>query len=1176
MANNTGIVEIGSMDDLVDDFSSTRVSQSNAEALAKLSILVADTQEKQAEEARKIPAALPKKDTPDQGGILSTPGFKGAIEGAKAVGAVAADVAVGVVVEGPGAVAGGVREAGADVLLMATEAMNFLEDLTGSIPGMPPLTEEQSKRSFHTREDVLVKLHGYQENTQRTVTGNLIRDITSFSVPFLGFLSKIAKIPAVVSLAGKAPKVTKAASAVLSAGFAGFIEVDRAEKDLEALLRDNPQLRPAVSEFMSGDPGDSALGERTKNGLAVSLFGLGAEAFMGSIKGLRAIQRARHAAREVEKQAQRKGFGSGVGKIEGPQVTTEDVRIGSFDAADEALIRHTPSTDRAAAKKLAAAEDEIRTRYPNITPEDLRARASATQSEVEINFDRIDSPEAVEKLMQDVTDVFASGVQKARRGKQTFADTAAEASRLDIGIKDVLERRTGAALNDAQTHAYREVWVGSAKKLEDLARAVVNDRSATNVFKFRKGLSVFNAINESVLGARAEAGRALSAWRMIATGDGERAKLMSQLVDASGGERTGHKLAETILGAIDSGASPGQLNIIARRSWGARTFDAVAESAVAGLLWLPSTHVVNVLTNQARIGLFIAERGIAGRIGQLTLAQDGVALGEGAALWRGTMGAYRAMLSQGAEANRITEAFKKSGAAAGHKIDVRLNSITAESFNLSPENGFGAAVEAYGNLNRLPFWALRKSDDFFKTIGYTAEIEAQAFRQATREGASKGKSAEWVAERIAELRIKPPEHIRLAASDSALYNTFTQDTGKFGKLLMETRRAIPASVFIMPFVRTPVNILRYSFEFSPLAPLVGQWRNDIAAGGAKKQIALARLALGTMSTGVLADWAWEGHIQGALPRNPGVREAYTRLGIQPDSVMIGDKSFRLNRFDPIGLQASLVGGLTNILKMYQLEDEDMDGVSEILAAIVAVSAESILSKSTLTGLSRFSAMMNNPERRGEKFIEQTLPMLLPLSSLLRATVRLSDEETAQVSSVGDSIQQMIVGLESRLPRRRDGFGDPKIYDRLSLINPFTMKELKDSPIDKEISALGINFRSIPVKAPFMGENVDFRRFPEVYEEYRILAGKSVRSGGKTLRESLDALVSADKYKRAGEDIRKGIILKTQRAYRNAAQAEIMRDPKGIYTSEEFERFRDHIPSLTEKRINALRAPENNQ
>jgi len=56
----------------------------------------------------------------------------------------------------------------------------------------------------------------------------------------------------------------------------------------------------------------------------------------------------------------------------------------------------------------------------------------------------------------------------------------------------------------------------------------------------------------------------------------------------------------------------------------------------------------------------------------------------------------------------------------------------------------------------------------------------------------------------------------------------------------------------------------------------------------------------------------------------------------------------------------------------------------------------------------------------------------------------------------------------------------------------------------------------------------------------------------------------------------GEIRRMVRAYKKAAQAEIMRDPKGKYTSEEFERFRDHIPSLTEERINALRAPENNQ
>ena len=56
--------------------------------------------------------------------------------------------------------------------------------------------------------------------------------------------------------------------------------------------------------------------------------------------------------------------------------------------------------------------------------------------------------------------------------------------------------------------------------------------------------------------------------------------------------------------------------------------------------------------------------------------------------------------------------------------------------------------------------------------------------------------------------------------------------------------------FVLPFVRTPVNIARYAFERTPFAPLVGQWRADIAAGGARADLALARMSTGTAITPV--------------------------------------------------------------------------------------------------------------------------------------------------------------------------------------------------------------------------------------------------------------------------------------------------------------------------------------
>jgi hypothetical protein len=59
-------------------------------------------------------------------------------------------------------------------------------------------------------------------------------------------------------------------------------------------------------------------------------------------------------------------------------------------------------------------------------------------------------------------------------------------------------------------------------------------------------------------------------------------------------------------------------------------------------------------------------------------------------------------------------------------------------------------------------------------------------------------------------------------------------------------------------VRTPANILSYAIERTPLAPLVKMWREDVRAGGARADLALARMSTGTMILLTTADLAERG------------------------------------------------------------------------------------------------------------------------------------------------------------------------------------------------------------------------------------------------------------------------------------------------------------------------------
>src|SRR5690242_4615201 len=169
------------------------------------------------------------------------------------------------------------------------------------------------------------------------------------------------------------------------------------------------------------------------------------------------------------------------------------------------------------------------------------------------------------------------------------------------------------------------------------------------------------------------------------------------------------------------------------------------------------------------------------------------------------------------------------------------------------------------------------------------ELHAQAFRQARSEGLEDAA----LDQRVAAIVADPPPNIRLAAADAALYNTFSNPNGAFGQALLKMRNgggALNPLPLVLPFVRTPVNVARYTFERTPLAPLVGQWRADIAAGGARRDLALARASTVTAMLMTAFDLADQGILSGAgvYPKSDQAkRETRQPLGGQAGSVKVG-------------------------------------------------------------------------------------------------------------------------------------------------------------------------------------------------------------------------------------------------------------------------------------------------
>lgn len=121
--------------------------------------------------------------------------------------------------------------------------------------------------------------------------------------------------------------------------------------------------------------------------------------------------------------------------------------------------------------------------------------------------DKLQAPEDIKRLIDDVA-TKNQGFQQARRGTVSHAQTRAESQQ--YGLDDLLQRRPAESWNAAQLTAGRDILLELTTRIDKAARHVTGGKaSAEDMLGFRQMLAQHAAVQETLQGAVAEAGRAL-------------------------------------------------------------------------------------------------------------------------------------------------------------------------------------------------------------------------------------------------------------------------------------------------------------------------------------------------------------------------------------------------------------------------------------------------------------------------------------------------------------------------------------------------------------------------------------------------------------------------------------------------------------------------------------------
>lgn len=975
-------------------------------------------------------------------------------------GSVAGDIVTGVA-EAPGAVVGG-----------AVNAIGELADSIDSagawvaINAAKTLGDEGTAKNIEKAraagEEVLGALVP-EAGPQSSVTGNIVQGISQFVTGYVTG-GKILKEAGLLGRLGTVGQV------FLKSAFSDAFAFDPAQTRLSNLVQEYPELQNPVTEFLQSKPGDSEAMGRFKN--AVEGLGVGGAlqgAFVSAMKGMRALKTIQPPPPTPEQIATRVKEGlAPLGKADAPAVQVRNQMRGT------------------------------------LPPESLTsAGANKAGDEVFINFARIETPDDVKQVMQRAANAFKSDIEEAQRGVQSLEATKALADDMGMTVDDLIARPRGK--NGARTPftaeealAARRIYTASGEKLMELAqKAAAPNAGQIDLFNFRKALSIHYAVQSEVIGARTETARALSSWRIGAGSGAQQLRAIDAAMEAAGPDSA--RMANELVRLQAAGATPGAIGQYVRKSAFGSFTQGVREVFVNGLLSNPLTHIVNASSNMGTALLAVGERAIAARISRLT-GTNAVEGGEAQAMLHGIVEGQKDAWRLAYKTLRTGETTDLLG-----KIDQPRQAAIASG----RDDAFGRSVNMLGAVVRIPSLLMTSADQYFKSINYRANLHALAVRTA----ASEGLVGKPFGARVASILASPPEHLKIDSADAALYNTFNNSMGWFGKALISAREqggALNPTWLVATFIRTPVNIARYSFERTPLAPLVGQWRADIAAGGARRDIALARMATGTMIMGTAQQLVTAGEVTGSAPGDPNEAALWKREGRQAYSVKIGDTWYSYNRADPFGMIMGFAADVEQTLKHGEVAPDDVDEWQEVTAAGIAAISDTAMEKTFMRGYAQFVEMLSDPKRYAPAEINSVITGFVPYSALVGATSRLYDPTTRDAKTPLDSVMARIPGLAEKVIPRRDLWGRPMgdpsaVYNAFS---PFRASTEAASPIDKEMDRLRLYPEGIGWKTSIAGVAINFSENPKALDRYRELAGNGWKhpAWNMGLKDFLDATV----------------------------------------------------------------------
>jgi hypothetical protein len=727
-----------------------------------------------------------------------------------------------------------------------------------------------------------------------------------------------------------------------------------------------------------------------------------------------------------------------------------------------------------------------------------------------------------EKSDYEIPDAERTEITKAQ--KQGLAD--------DLGI-NLGELNSGHQMTEKTAEdiiAYRQLLARSGDDLLKLAITAQAEPTSKNLASFLEQLRLHNGVRSFVSGKMKHAQRHFrSAGGLAEKGnEAEAAEMRSSLLATAGGEPGVTKRLTKFFATLadeDGQTDLAHINRLSREVQRATTWDVVMEAWINGLLSSFKTHGANIISNTAFLTHLVAERSAETAYSR-TLGSGDMSLTEPLYMMYGMTTGLK-------DAFKLAYKALQKGQSSGQvsKVEAPFRAISSERLGVREDTPWGKAIDMIGEVVRGPGRMLVTEDEFFKAIAVRAQKHALAARMVHQKKINP--LSEEGRRMMEEVMNTKADDLGIKAREFGHYATFTNDMGDFGKGVHKVLQQAPVMKVVVPFMRTTTNIAKIPIVRSPFAPVLKEVREDFAAGGARRDSAVSRMALGSAVSALVAQLVLEGVITGDGPPDTSEKARMRSAGWKPNSIKIGNEYIAYERIEPFNRFFTPVANIVEAWShLEQVPEEEQTLVPAYLAAVYG---KALADPTYLANLTKLFAAIDRPMSRAAagqfalNLAGSTVPAIV--ADVNRTWF---DEQMRVCENYTDRIKSRIPGLSNDLPSRQDHWGEDVSYAETlgpAFLSPiFTSKESTD-PVKLMMDQNEINLGMPSHYINHLGESI--RLTPDQYYEY-------VKTARQPAKRKIDKMYRQGVFSQLSRDGKEKVVKRVVRAYQTQARNKLVK------------------------------------